>query len=142
MTDRTTILITGASSGLGEGMARRWAAKGKNLALCARRLDRLEELRAELVAANPTIRVAVRELDVADGDAVERVFGELDDELGGIDRFVLNAGLGKGASIGTGKAHANRETAMVNALARLIRPRRPPRYCGPEGRGTWCSSPR
>lgn len=119
MTDRTTILITGASSGLGEGMARRWAAAGKNLALCARRLDRLEELRDELVAANPSIRVAVRELDVADGAAVERVFAELDDELGGIDRFVLNAGLGKGASLGTGKAHANRETAMVNAVGTL-----------------------
>ena len=119
MTDRTTILITGASSGLGEGMARRWAAAGKNLALCARRLDRLEELRDELVAANPSIRVAVRELDVADGAAVERVFAELDDELGGIDRFVLNAGLGKGASLGTGKAHANRETAMVNVVGTL-----------------------
>lgn len=119
MNDRTTILITGASSGLGEGMARRWAAAGKNLALCARRLDRLEELRDELVAANPSIRVAVRELDVADGAAVERVFAELDDELGGIDRFVLNAGLGKGASLGTGKAHANRETAMVNAVGTL-----------------------
>ena len=119
MTDRTTILITGASSGLGEGMARRWAAAGKNLALCARRLDRLEELRGELVAANPSIRVAVRELDVADGAAVERVFAELDDELGGIDRFVLNAGLGKGASLGTGKAHANRETAMVNVVGTL-----------------------
>lgn len=119
MTDRTTILITGASSGLGEGMARRWAAAGKNLALCARRLDRLEELRDELVAANPSIRVAVRELDVADGAAVERVFAELDDELGGIDRFVLNAGLGKGASLGTAKAHANRETAMVNAVGTL-----------------------
>ena len=119
MTDRTTILITGASSGLGEGMARRWAAAGKNLALSARRQDRLEELRDELVAANPSIRVAVRELDVADGAAVERVFAELDDELGGIDRFVLNAGLGKGASLGTGKAHANRETAMVNAVGTL-----------------------
>ena len=119
MTDRTTILITGASSGLGEGMARRWAAAGKNLALCARRLDRLEELRDELVAANPSIRVAVRELDVADGAAVERVFAALHDELGGIDRFVLNAGLGKGATPGTGKAHANRETAMVNAVGTL-----------------------
>jgi len=64
VTDRKTILITGASSGLGEGMARRWAAHGKNLALCARRLDRLEELRAELLAANPSITVAVRELGV------------------------------------------------------------------------------
>lgn len=119
MTNRNTILITGASSGLGEGMARRWAAQGKNLALCARRLDRLEELRGELLAANPNITVAVRELDVVDGDAVERVFAELDVELGGIDRFVLNAGLGKGASIGTGKAHANRETAMINAIGVL-----------------------
>lgn len=119
MTDRSTILITGASAGLGEGMARRWAAQGKNLALCARRLDRLEELRSELVAAHPSITVAVRALDVTDGEAVQRVFGELDAELGGIDRFVLNAGLGKGASIGTGKAHANRETAMVNVVGTL-----------------------
>jgi len=119
VTDRHTILITGASSGLGEGMARRWAARGKNLALCARRLERLEELRGELLAANPAITVAVRELDVTDADAVERVFGELDAELGGIDRYVLNAGLGKGASIGTGKAHANRETAMINAVGVL-----------------------
>lgn len=119
MTDRNTILITGASSGLGEGMARRWAAQGRNLALCARRLDRLEALRTELLAAHPSIRVAVRALDVTDGDAVERVFGQLDAELGGIDRFVFNAGLGKGASIGTGKAHANRETAMVNVVGTL-----------------------
>ena len=119
MTDRSTILITGASSGLGEGMARRWAARGKNLALCARRLDRLEELRAELVEADPSIRVVVRELDVTDAAAVHAAFGELDAELGGIDRYVLNAGLGKGASIGTGKAHANRETAMVNAIGTL-----------------------
>lgn len=119
MTDRSTILITGASSGLGEGMARRWAAAGKNLALCARRRDRLEALRTELMAANPGIRVEVRELDVTDGDAVQATFAELDAALGGIDRFVLNAGLGKGASIGTGKAHANRETAMVNAIGTL-----------------------
>ncbi|HJC27766.1 MAG TPA: SDR family oxidoreductase [Candidatus Dietzia intestinipullorum] len=119
MTNRNTVLITGASAGLGEGMARRWAAQGKNLALCARRLDRLEVLRAELEASNPSIRVAVRALDVTDGDAVQETFGDLDAELGGIDRFVLNAGLGKGASIGSGKAHANRETAMVNVIGTL-----------------------
>ncbi len=119
MTDRSTILITGASSGLGEGMARRWAAAGKDLALCARRLDRLEALRTELVAANPGIRVVVRALDVTEGEAVRTTFGELDAELGGIDRFVLNAGLGKGASIGSGKAHANVETATVNVIGTL-----------------------
>jgi NAD(P)-dependent dehydrogenase (short-subunit alcohol dehydrogenase family) len=45
---RQRILITGASSGLGAGMARAFAAKGRDLALCARRLDRLEDLKAEL----------------------------------------------------------------------------------------------
>lgn len=43
-----TILITGASSGLGAGMAHEFAAKGYNLAICARRLDRLETLKTEL----------------------------------------------------------------------------------------------
>ena len=42
------VLITGASSGLGRGMAREFAAMGRNLALCARRTDRLEELKQEL----------------------------------------------------------------------------------------------
>ena len=50
---RKNILITGASSGLGRQMAREFAARGANLALCARRLDRLEELKAELTAKHP-----------------------------------------------------------------------------------------
>ena len=50
---RKNILITGASSGLGEGMAREFAKLGRNLALCARRTDRLDALKAELLAAAP-----------------------------------------------------------------------------------------
>ena len=46
-------LITGASSGLGAEMARQLAARGHDLALAARRLDRLESLRDELAAAHP-----------------------------------------------------------------------------------------
>ena len=57
---RKTILITGASSGLGEGMAREFARRGRDLALCARRTDRLEALRDELLKLNPKIRVSVR----------------------------------------------------------------------------------
>jgi short-subunit dehydrogenase len=47
---RGTIVITGASSGLGEEMARQFAALGYGLGLCARRLDRLAVLRDELTA--------------------------------------------------------------------------------------------
>ena len=77
----STILITGASSGLGAEMARQFAALGHDLALCARRTDRLETLRAEIAAAHPGVRVEVRALDVNDHDAVFRVFGEFRDAL-------------------------------------------------------------
>jgi len=116
---RQRILITGASSGLGEEMARQFAALGRHLALCARRTDRLEALRAELSARNPGVRIAVRSLDVNDHDAVFRVFGECRDELGGLDRVIVNAGLGKGARIGTGRFDANRDTIETNLVAGL-----------------------
>jgi len=114
-----TTLITGASSGLGAEMARQLAARGHDLALCARRTDRLDALRDEIVAAHPERRVAVKALDVDDHDAVFRVFGEFRDELGGLDRVVVNAGIGKGQPLGTGRFDANRRTAMTNFVAAL-----------------------
>lgn len=116
---RRNTLITGASSGLGEGMARHLAASGHHLAITARRVERLEALRDELVATHPGIQVSVHALDVNDHDAVFRVFGEAADALGGLDRVVVNAGLGKGGRIGTGKFEANRQTAMTNFVAAL-----------------------
>jgi short-subunit dehydrogenase len=114
-----TILITGASSGLGAEMARQFAALGYDLALCARRTQRLEELQAELAVAAPSVRVEVRSLDVDDHDAVFKVFEEFADVFGSIDRVVVNAGIGKGAPLGTGKFWANKETAMTNFVAAL-----------------------
>lgn len=115
----TTTLITGASSGLGAEMARQLAARGEDLALCARRTDRLEELRAEVLAAHPDRRVAVAALDVTDHEAVHEVVHGFRAELGGLDRVVVNAGLGKGAALGTGRGDANRETATTNFLGAL-----------------------
>jgi short-subunit dehydrogenase len=115
----TTILITGASSGLGAEMARQFAALGHDLALCARRTERLDGLRDEIAAAHPGVRVAVKALDVTDHDAVFRVFEEFADELGGLDRVVVNAGLGKGQPLGTGRFDANRETAETNVIGAL-----------------------
>ncbi|SDY54248.1 hypothetical protein SAMN04487939_10394 [Lysobacter sp. yr284] len=116
---RKRILITGASSGLGRGMAREFARMGRDLALCARRLDRLDALKAELEAEHPGIRVAVRSLDVTDHDAVFRVFAELRDELGGLDRVVVNAGIGQGAPVGKGQFALNRAIVETNFLAAL-----------------------
>ena len=114
---RKNILITGASSGLGAGMAREFARMGRNLALCARRMDRVEELKRELLAINPGIKVVARELDVNNYDQVFTVFKQFREDLGSLDRVIVNAGMGKGASLGTGYFRANRQTAETNFVA-------------------------
>ena len=116
---RKTVLITGASSGLGAEMARQLAARGHDLALCARRTDRLESLEAEVAAAHPDRRVEVRALDVTDDEAVFEVFRAFRADFGTIDRVVVNAGIGKGAPLGTGRYDANKATAVTNFVGAL-----------------------
>jgi short-subunit dehydrogenase len=116
---RQNILITGASSGLGAGMAREFARRGRNLALCARRTERLDTLRDELLAQYPDLKISVRALDVMDFDQVFEVFRQFRDDLGSLDRVIVNAGIGKGKPVGTGYFWANRQTAETNFVAAL-----------------------
>lgn len=114
-----SILITGASSGLGAEMARQFAALGYDLALCARRAQRLDELAQEIATAYPRVRVRTAALDVTDFDAVPKVFDEFAAELGRIGRVVVNAGLGKGVPFGKGGDRPNRQTATTNFLGAM-----------------------
>ena len=114
-----TVLITGASSGLGEGMARLFASLGYNLAICARRTDRLEHLKSEIIDKYPDIRVEYQALDVSDYDTVFQVFDAFADDFGSIERVVVNAGIGDSRRIGKGHFETNRRTADVNFVAAL-----------------------
>lgn len=114
-----TILITGASSGLGAGMAIHFARMGYNLAICARRTERLEQLKANLLADNPTIKVSVKALDVTDYTQVFKVFHEFAQEFGKLDRIIINAGVGEGRRIGKGNFEINRKTAEINFISGL-----------------------
>lgn len=114
---RKNILITGASSGLGMGMAKRFAAKGSNLALCARRVDSLMNLKTELEASHPGIQVLVKPLDVNNHQSVFDCFDAFQSELGSLDRIVVNAGIGNGGKIGTGEFTENLKTAETNFVA-------------------------
>jgi len=78
-----------------------------------------ESLKIELLAAHPDIQVVVHELDVNDHDQVFAVFKQAVTDLGGLDRVIVNAGIGKGGRIGTGKFHANKQTAETNFIAAL-----------------------
>lgn len=116
---RKNIVITGASSGLGEEMARQFAALGRNLGLCARRTEKLDALKAELEKQYPQIKVVVKALDVNDHERVFAVVREFQQEFATIDRFIVNAGMGKGVGIGKGNFAANKQTAMTNYIAAL-----------------------
>jgi len=94
------ILITGASSGIGEGCARKCAALGANLLLAARRKDRLLALGGELTGACG-VRILSRQLDVRDREDVFRYVEELKEEGIIPDILINNAGL----AAGLGKLH-------------------------------------
>lgn len=113
-----TILITGASSGIGAGMAREFAQKGYNLAICARRLERLDALKLEL-ETKYGVQVIAKVLDVTQYDQVFAVFKAFKQDFGQIDRIIVNAGVGRGRRIGKGNFEINRATVEINFISAL-----------------------
>ena len=87
----STVLVTGASSGIGAALARRLAADGATVGLVARRQDRLAEVLADCQKASPDSRMWVA--DLADLDAAEEVARSAWDAFGHLDCLVNNAGV-------------------------------------------------
>jgi meso-butanediol dehydrogenase / (S,S)-butanediol dehydrogenase / diacetyl reductase len=86
---KPVVMITGASSGIGDGVARRFAKGGYRIVAVARRKDRLEKLAAEL---SDLTQVAVCAADVTEKDAASRAVGVALDRFGRLDCLVNNAG--------------------------------------------------
>lgn len=86
-----TILITGATSGIGEACARKFAAMGSNLILNGRNEDKLERLKQELTALG--IEVLTLPFDVRDRQAMRQALDSLQGQWKAIDVLINNAGL-------------------------------------------------
>lgn len=95
-----TVLITGASSGIGEGCARKFAANGARLILNARSTDKLETLAQELNAKHST-ECFVMPFDVCDRKAAAAALEALPEQWKSIDILINNAGL----AVGVDKEH-------------------------------------
>ncbi len=111
-----SVMITGASSGIGAALAYELAARGHDLALCARRLDKLEALRTAIRQHHAEARVEIQTLDVTRYDQVTPVLESLADTLGGLDTVVVNAGIGLGEKAGRGQFDKCRRTLETNLL--------------------------
>lgn len=89
------VCITGATSGFGESIARRFSKEGYDTIITGRRKERLESLKDELETEH-SCRVLTLSFDVRDRQATQTAFASLPDEWKGIDVLVNNAGLASG----------------------------------------------
>ncbi|HEX6117487.1 MAG TPA: SDR family NAD(P)-dependent oxidoreductase [Solirubrobacterales bacterium] len=115
-----TVFITGASSGIGRALAAELAGRGYDLALAARRVQVLEELRAELAERHEGREISVRALDVTDVADVAAAIEEAAEKHGGLDIVIANAGVGSTGPVGEGRIERDRvviETNVIGAIA-------------------------
>lgn len=92
------VLITGATAGIGEACAWRFAEQGSKLVLIGRRDDRLRELKKDLLTSYPALDVHTVALSVTDFDAVAALPSKLPDKFKNVEVLVNNAGLALGVS--------------------------------------------
>ena len=129
-----TIFITGATSGIGEGCARKFAAMGSNLILNGRNTEKLENLKKELTAQG--VEVLTLPFDVRDRKAMQQAVDSLQGQWKHVDVLINNAGL----VIGMDKEHEgsldewdiviDTNIKALLAMTRLIVPGMEERGCG------------
>lgn len=115
---RPLAVITGASSGIGLAIAQRLASEGYDLALCARRQERLEALALELQQQGAT--VFTQAVDLRDEAQILRFFAAIEQRFSRLDVLVNSAGLGHKEPLMTGATEAWQEMLEVNVLALCV----------------------
>jgi short-subunit dehydrogenase len=117
---KRTVVITGASSGIGRALAMEFARRGYHLGLTARRLSVLEELREELqhVGDSP-LNISIAPLDVDQISSVGPALHRLFDQLGHVDTVVVNAGINTLTTIGKGNLLKEQQLLQTNLLGAI-----------------------
>jgi decaprenylphospho-beta-D-erythro-pentofuranosid-2-ulose 2-reductase len=121
MSDRQwhSAIVVGASSGIGEAVARRLAAGGTRVTLVARREERLRKVAEEIGAATSPERVAVRVHDVRDGAAVPALWDSVERESGPVDVLVFASGVMPAVGPSEYEWTKDREIVEVNLLGAM-----------------------
>jgi short-subunit dehydrogenase len=111
------VLITGASAGIGRELALEFGPRAEMLVLAARRMDRLENLRAELLERHPGLKVVALAADLSEEDEIETLLGRVAEQAGPVDVLVNNAGLGDAALFDRSDWTRTRQILRTNIFA-------------------------
>jgi 3-dehydrosphinganine reductase len=120
MFNKSAIIITGGSSGLGKALAQRLVARGANLALIARNEKKLHEVQEELSAlCKSGQRIEIFSCDISDYDCVEQTFPAIVGKIGIPDILINNAGILREGSFETLPLSTFRETMDIDFFGAL-----------------------
>src|SRR5260370_12535907 len=115
--DNCGVLITGASAGIGLEFARQLASRVHLLVLVARREQRLNEMRNELMQQHPTLSVHIRKTDLADRAQLKELVAWIERQKINVDLLINNAGLGDSGPFTTSDPKRNEQMMLVNMVA-------------------------
>jgi short-subunit dehydrogenase len=113
------VVITGASSGIGAALAHEFASRGYNIALCARRIEKLESLKNTLSEKYSNITVMTSALDVNDLATVPTVLSEIKSSLGNLDIVIANAGITGVRRTGSGDLSIDKSILQTNLFGAI-----------------------
>jgi len=109
-----SVVITGASSGIGAALAHEFASRGYNIALCARRIEKLESLKNTLSEKYSNITVISSALDVNELESVPIVLNDIKSSLGNLDIVIANAGITGVRRTGSGDLSIDKSILQTN----------------------------
>ncbi|MBV8477495.1 MAG: SDR family NAD(P)-dependent oxidoreductase [Acidobacteria bacterium] len=119
LTMNRVALVTGASAGIGLELAKALASKLDSLIVIARRIDRLQQLSAELQSRYPSLNILVEAADLSHPEAVQSLLERLNAHDRNVDILVNNAGLGESELFEHSPWSRIRQIVELNVLAML-----------------------
>ena len=111
-------VITGASSGIGAATAKAFAVRGHNLILIARRTERLNSLKEEILAVHPALDIIIKAADLSSVENVTQVYDAI--KALPIGTWINNAGFGDYGAVGTSDLDKMRQMLHLNIEALTI----------------------
>lgn len=118
MTTRPSVILTGASDGIGKALAIEFASRGYRLALIARRRELLSEVSA-ICKASGSPEVLIEVVDVCDETLFEEALNRLDQKLNGADIFIANAGVLGRSCFDKNAWPSAKQTLLVNVFGAI-----------------------